>query len=272
MKQSLTHSKTPMLAGVVREKTERAAIAEIYNCLYDGADMIDLHMSCMEDTSVETLKRIISASKLPVLALNYNKTYDWQDAGIEEEERVASFWRAVEAGADGVDIQGYTFHRPSKDGFYGEDKYSFTANKPFEVVTDPEIISQQCDFIDRVHYAGAQVLLSCHPHVEMNTQQLVDLALFLEQRNPDIIKIVTVADTEDALLESFRAMMALKREVKTPVSYHAGGKMGNLSRIINPMLGGHIAFCTDRFTESSLMAQPDLRAVKAVLDNLGRII
>lgn len=35
--------------------------------------MIDLHMSCLENTDIDTLKAVIGASKLPVLALNYNK-------------------------------------------------------------------------------------------------------------------------------------------------------------------------------------------------------
>ena len=29
---------------------------------------------------------------------------------------------AVKAGAAGIDMQGYSFHLPSKSGFYGEDK------------------------------------------------------------------------------------------------------------------------------------------------------
>ncbi len=44
---------------------------------------------------------------------------------------------------------------------------------------------------------GAEVLLSCHPGIPMNAGQIVDLALFLEKRSPDIIKIVTIANTED---------------------------------------------------------------------------
>ena len=79
--------------------------------------MIDLHMSCLEDSSVEELQKIIESTKLPVLALNYNNTLLWKNAGLTEEERVASFLRAVEAGASGVDIQGYTYDLPSKSGF-----------------------------------------------------------------------------------------------------------------------------------------------------------
>ena len=56
--QKLSKMCTPALAGVVREKNIRGAIAEIKNCKYDGATMIDLHMSCLEDTSVESLKRL----------------------------------------------------------------------------------------------------------------------------------------------------------------------------------------------------------------------
>lgn len=95
----LSALEAPVLAGVVREKTTKAAIAEIKNCWYDGAGMIDLHMSCLESSDTETLKEIMLASKLPVLALHYNRTYDWQDAGCTEEERADAFMRAVDAGA-----------------------------------------------------------------------------------------------------------------------------------------------------------------------------
>lgn len=159
----------PALAGVIREKTAKAAIAEIKNCMYNGADMIDLHMSCLEKSDTDILRDIISSSKLPVLALNYNSRYDWSAAGFSEEERTECFLRAVDAGAAGIDMQGYTFHAPSKDGFCGENKYSFTKGNPKEVVTDKTIISKQMDFIEQVHSKGAEVLLSCHPGIPMTS-------------------------------------------------------------------------------------------------------
>ena len=270
--KKLSMIDAPALAGVVREENIKAAIAEIKNCIYNGADMIDLHMSCLPDTSLETLKPIIASSKLPVLALNYNSKYDWSDAGFTEEERANTFVRAVEAGAAGVDIQGYTFHLPSKNAFCGEDKYSFTKGNPKEIVTDTVIIDKQCEFIERVHGMGAEALLSCHPAIAMNCQQVVELALFLEKRKPDIIKIVTIANTEEEMLESLKTMLALKREVKTPVSYHAGGAAGALSRILNPVLGGQIAFCVDRFKAGSTMEQLDLKTAKNIVGELKKIL
>jgi hypothetical protein len=269
--QKLSKLHTPALAGVVREKSVLGAIAEIKNCMYDGATMIDLHMSCLENTDVENLKSIIGSSKLPVLALNYNSTYEWTDAGYTEDLRVESFLRAVEAGAAGIDMQGYTFHLPSKKEFCGEDKYSFTKGNPKEIVTDETVISMQCELIEKVHSMGAEVLLSCHPGIVMNCEQVVELALFLEKRNPDMIKIVTTAANEDELAESIRAMILLKKEVKTPVAYHASGKAGMLSRIVNPILGGQIAFCVDRYTEASVMEQIDLRTAATVVEHVRKI-
>jgi len=272
MKTALSRLPAPVLAGVVKARNAAAALAEIKNCMYDGARMIDLHISCLENSDTDTLRRIVDGSKLPILALNYNQGFDCQNAGFSEEDRVKSLLRAVEAGAAGIDMQGYTFDLASKDTFCGEDIYSFTKGKPKEVVTDPKVIEKQCALIEQVHSAGAEVLLSCHPGIPMTSEQVVELALFLEKRNPDIIKIVTAATNEEELLESLKAMLALKKEVKTPVSYHANGKAGALSRIINPVMGGHIAFCVDRFNEASTMEQLDLKTAKAAVDCLSKIL
>jgi len=271
MKKKLSSIAYPALAGVVREQTKAAVIAEIRNCMYDGADMIDLHMSCIENFDLDTMKAIVNSTKLPILALNYNRTADWKNTHFTEEERAQSFLTAVAAGVAGVDMQGYTFHEPSRDAFHGEDIYSFTKGGPKEVVTDKSIIDKQCEFIETVHGSGAEVLLSCHPGIPMNCTQVVDLALFLEKRNPDIIKIVTRADNEDDLAESIKTMLTLKKEVKTPVSYHANGRAGMLSRIINPVLGGQIVFCVDKYSQTSTMEQLDLKTARSVVDNVRKI-
>lgn len=266
--KKLSTIHAPAIAGVIRERTTKAAIGQIKNCRIDGADMIDLHLSCLEDPSTEELKKIINSTTLPILALNYNQTAGWQPRGLSEEERIQSFLDAVDAGAAGIDMQGYTFHTPSAKGFCGEDKFSFTKGSPKEIVTDSAIIDKQCALIEEVHRRGAEVLLSCHPGIPMNCEQVVDLALFLEQRNPDIIKIVTRANTQEDLEESIRTMLALKKAVKTPISYHANGKAGTLSRIINPVLGSQIAFCVDRYSETATMEQIDLKTARSIVDSI----
>ena len=135
----------------------------------------------------------------------------------------------------------------SKNGFHGEDKYSFTHGNPKEIVTDESVIEKQCAFIEEIHARGAQVLLSCHPGFFLN------------------------AETEEQLIASFKSMLFLKKHVKTKVSYHAAGIYGRLSRLINPVLGGHIAFCVDRFGENSTMEQLDLKTAATAIEILKKM-
>ena len=270
--QKLSQIKAPAFAGVVREKTIEDAVVQIKNYERDGANMIDLHLSCFENCSDDDIKAVISNTSLPVLALNYNFTTDWKDVGLSEEERTETFVKAIKMGAMGVDMQGYTFHKPSKDGFCGEDKYSFTKGNPKEIVTDEKIIAKQCEFIEKIHSLGGEVLLSCHPNIAMNCEQIVELALFLQKRNPDIIKIVTTADTQEEMLESIKTMIVLKKELKIPVSYHASGSFGGLTRIINPSLGGQIVFCVDGASENATPGQLDLKTAKKAIENLIKLI
>lgn len=68
-----------------------------------------------------------------------------------------------------------------------------------------------------------------------------------------------------------RTMPVLKRALKTPVSYHANGKAGVPSRILNPLQGGQIVFCIDRYDEASTMEQLDLRTVRGVVDGTRKL-
>ena len=67
-------------------------------------------------------------------------------------------------------------------------------------------------------------------------------------------------------------MTLLKKELKTPVSYHANGKEGIITRIINPVLGGQIAFCVDRYTEASVMEQINLKCANTIVENIKKIL
>ncbi|MBR5739498.1 MAG: type I 3-dehydroquinate dehydratase [Lachnospiraceae bacterium] len=271
MNRSIASLAPPVLAGIVREKTPGAAKAAIRNCFIDGAGMIDLHLSCFENADEEALKTVFRSSPLPVMALHYNAAKDGHQLGVSEEERTECLLRAARAGASAVDMQGYTFDLPSKTGFFGDDSLSFTKGRPNEVVMDPKVIDRQLEFMEKVRQAGAEVLISCHTGIPMDRHQVVDLALFLEKRRPDVLKIVTTADTEEELLECFHTMRLLKKEVETPVAFHASEKAGRLSRIINPFLGGHLVFCVDRYEEGSVLAQPDLKTAKSVLEGLRLI-
>lgn len=275
--KSFAHQPSPVLVGVVRRESASEAIADIRNCETHGANVIDLHLSHLDARyqTVEALSKVIAHAKTPVMVLHYNMRCDGSPVRCTEEERVALLLRGLEAGAACVDMQGYTFDLPSKDAFREEFSslgYSFTKRRPREVVVDSAVIDRQCEFIDRVHGMGREVLLSCHPGIFMPAEEIVELALFLEKRGPDVIKIVTRANSREELLESFRTMVLLKKEVKTQVHYHAAGKEGQLSRFVNPLLGAYMVFCNDGYHPGSDWEQPDLQTARAVIDGILRTL
>ena len=277
MRKSFAKNESPLLIGVVREKTIRGALAMIRNCEYHGATALDLHLSCLDEDArtVESLSRIVEATRLPILGLNYCQTYDMQPAPMDEETRLGLLWRFIEAGGAAVDMQGYSFDAPSKQAFRTEFSHlphSFVSCQPKEVVMDEAIIEKQMAFIDRVHAAGGEVLLSTHTGVPMTCEQVVDMAKFLEKRGPDVLKIVTPCPDEEHLGVIIQSMIALKKAVSIPVHLHGNGKAGMLSRLINPLLGGYLIFCCDGYTESSNYEQLDLQTARRALDDLRKMM
>ena len=152
-----------------------------------------------------------------------------------------------------------------------KDLDEFIKNKPREVVVDPKIIEKQCDLIEQIHFKGAEVLLSNHLLIPMKTDELVELCLFLEQRKPDMIKIVASSETDEDMLECFKSMLTIKKEIETPVTLFCNGATGPLTRIINPMLGGCLVFTSDGFNARSNFTQLDLQTIKRVLDGVEKL-
>lgn len=274
MRNSFAHQPSPLKIGVIREENIRSAIAAIRNAEYHGAGGIDLHLSCLKDENrnAAALRKILSAASRPVLALNYNQKYDYTGFETDEETRVSLLLEAVKAGAAAADFQGYTYDLKSKGGYYGDKKYAFAQNNPKEIVTDSKIIQKQMALFEKVHAMGAEVLLSTHPGIPMKCDEIVELALFLEERRPDIIKIVTACENEEQLIESFKTITVLKKEVRTQISFHCSGAAGRLSRIINPLLGSYLIFCSDGYSQSSNFEQPDLQTVGTALDAIRKLL
>ncbi len=261
MNKRFSASTTPLLAGVVKERTPEAAIEKIRYFEENGATAIDLHLSCLDDEykTVAQIKRIVDCTNLPMLGLNYSRRYDWTEIEETEEERAELLMKSVEAGISAVDLLGYSFDPQSRAKFVGEDVYSFTKNNPLEIVTDKAVIEKQKEFINRVHGMGKEVLLSTHPDIPMNGDQVIDLVLFLAERNPDIIKIVTRCNTEEELIEAYDTMRRLKKlNLRQKISFHCCGEMGRTTRLINPILGSYMCFCTKADDGNRIKEQLDI--------------
>lgn len=271
MRASFAGAPSPVAASVVRERTVRDAMGAIKNSQYAGAGAIDLHLSCLDEEykNVESIRDIMSVTDLPIMVLNYNHDYEYRNYEDTEEHRMALLEMGAAAGASCVDMQGYSYNLAVKTGFqseYATPDMLFAAKKPHEIALDPETVAKQLAFIDKMHAQGTEVLISCHTGVNLNCEETVSLAKELEKRHPDVIKIVIPCTTDEELAENFKTMITLKKEITScKIHFHCAGKKGKITRIVNPLLGAHLAFCIERFNASTNYEQLDLRSFAAMI-------
>ena len=269
MKKSFVNQKQPFIVGVLRGLSATANIATIKNCEYEGADAFDLHLNWMpeKDRSEESLKRIMNSTKRPVLVLYYQEKTPFNDPAPGWEERFDVQMRAIDCGAAGVDIQAHYFDPDPRSSLIGSGR-SFAEANANEISLRPEIIDRQMDLIERVHAKGAEVLLSSHVGVPLTVEQAVDLALEMEKRKPDIVKIVSTCDSELQLAEVLKTIITLRHELKTPFVYLGTGEKGKMSRIMGAALGNCLVFAVSRYDETHAFIQPPVHTAKTVLEAL----
>lgn len=273
MRASFAHAPSPVAASVVREKTVKDAISAIRNSEYAGAKAIDLHISCLDDEykNVESIKEICDCTPLPILALSYSHNFDYTSYTESEEDRIGLLEMAAQAGVSAVDMQTHSYN-PAVKKFFQSDLATkdmiFAPKNPLEIAIDEETVKKQMAFIDKMHKMGVEVLLSCHTQVNLNCEEVIALAKVMEKRGPDVIKIVVPCTNDDELAENFKTIINLKKAVNTTVHFHCSGSMGKVTRIVNPMLGAHLAFCIERFGPNANPEQLDLRTYTAAIEHL----
>ncbi|MBN2583614.1 MAG: type I 3-dehydroquinate dehydratase [Planctomycetes bacterium] len=250
MKFSFRNKSYPVITGIMAGQTPQELIAESKNAEFDGAQGIAIDLADLkpEFRNGESLKSIIDAANLPFMFFYYRDD-KWKDSS--DDERQELLLAAADVGASMIDVMG-DLYDPS----------------PMEITRNSAAIDKQKRLIDRIHAKGAEVVISSHMACPRTTEQVVEHMLALESRGPEVVKIVTTADTEDELAEALRTTIALKRELKTPFIHLCNGKFSRPHRFFGPVLGVSIVFAIHRFEPRYGMTQPTIRAMKAVLDNL----
>jgi 3-dehydroquinate dehydratase len=157
---------------------------------------------------------------------------------------------AVRAGASMIDMMGDMFDR-----------------SPRELSQDSRAIGRQQQVIEKVHALGGEVLMSSHVWEYMTVEETLSHAKTLEARGADFVKIAMAVYDEAQMMESLRATVLVKNELKVPFLHICMGQWGKLLRAVAPMFGSCFALCVQSYTESGHKEKPLLRAEKAVLEN-----
>ena len=250
-KKLFTSLPRPIVTCIMREPNAASAIATIRNGEFDGAHAFALHLEDWkrEEMTEANFRRVIDATHRPVMFLRYRDVQPTPQS-MSDEERVDVLTLAVECGAAAVDFTADTFD-PS----------------PLEFTAKPEAVDRQRRAIDRVRQLGGEVVMSSHIYEARTCEQVLEHMKAVEKRGPDFAKIVTIANTEEEYLEAVKTTLALRKEMKVPFIHLCGGKFALPHRYLSPMLGNHLTFCVQRYTERFVTPQPPLKNMLNILNS-----
>lgn len=248
MKVNFTDLPRPLLVGSLRHANVAGAIADIKASESDGARAFILHIQLLDEEHrrPESLRKVFASTRYPVMAINYRR-----EGGPSDEQRMDMLLDAVRAGASCIDLPANTFDADSRRSL--EDcPLPFAAVNPDEISMRPDCVMKQRRHIEQAHALGAQVLMSAHAlNTQLNCEQALSLALEMESRGPDMIKIVTSCSSVDHALEMLLTMVSLRRKLKVPFVYICTGPHGELVRPMAPLLGAMLVFGHHDYTERS---------------------
>ena len=273
MSSFVNHQKKPFIVGVLRGESAADDIATILNSETEGADAFDVHLHWLPESerTDEKLNRIFKSSSRPMLALYYREQTPYNTPAASEERRIEGLLRALDCGAVGVDIQADFFDPRSKASLAGSE-LAFAKKAPAEVTLDPDAVEKQKELIGSIHKMGKEVLLSAHVQVQLSIEEGVSLALEMEKRGPDIVKIVSACGEEDYdhAIEMLATINELKKRLHTPFVYLGTGTAARLTRIVGAMLGNCLVFANHRYEANSTPSQPLIRSVETILREASR--
>ncbi len=247
MKPSFLGHEKILLTAMIQAATLERAIELMQLSHADGCDAFGVqpcHMT-LADRTPENYRRIYAAAEgKPIYITNYRTG---SNKGQTDEELAEEMLRMVDAGATLCDVMG--------------DYYCPT---PGELTDDPAAIEKQKKLVERIHAAGAEVLMSSHVLKYTPAERVVEIALAQQARGADIAKIVTFANSEAEEMENLRITTLLKQELKIPFLFLSGGEC-HRHRRLGGILGNCMVLCVQQYDELATPAQPLLTKMQGIL-------
>ncbi len=251
MKKSFLGHEKPLLTVMLQCETPEVAIKRIRNANMLGADAYGPQIESLlpEYQNEEVYKRLFGEMQnRPSYVTNYRGA---NNTGKTDDELAEGMLTLAKCGATLVDVMGDLFSR-----------------HPEELTDNEEAIRKQMALIDEIHAIGGEVLMSSHILKYTSAERVLEVALEQKRRGADIIKIVTDASTMEEQIENLRICDLLKRELKAPFLFLAGGESKILRRT-GIHLGCCMALCVYEHDHLSTPHQPLLSNMLSIRDTLG---
>ncbi|MHA1582616.1 MAG: type I 3-dehydroquinate dehydratase [Candidatus Baldrarchaeia archaeon] len=260
IKKKITQIERPFICATLfyRDKLSTMRVMKVSEL--KGAKAFELNLLPLGNIDKEDLKDIFAFTEKPVFTTLRRSGPVAPEGTIikfhgTEEERMKRQLEALELGSNGFDMELDTFD-PSPT--------------PTQITYNEDAIKKQEEIIDKAHELGGEVMISCHKFdTVLKAEEAVKIGKIIEERGADMAKIVCMNRSYDDTIETLRGIVMLKRELKIPFVYFGMGEYSKLTRVMGPMLGSMLVYCTlEKIPSSFLWHQPLIENMNAVFSNV----
>ena len=250
MSDSFLQKKRPTITAMLKSSTTEELLGEIETMLGQGTDAFGFQIEQMkpEERKAANYKKIFSAMQgKPAYVTNYIRG---NSVPHTDEQLTEVLYVAVECGAKLIDVRCDLFDRQP-------DEYTF----------NEAAIARQKEVIANLHSMGSEVLMSTHIFHYITGEEVLKIALSQQERGVDIVKIVTMANSEKELFENLKTTVTLKEKLSVPSLFLCNGTYCKKLRILGPVLGSDMFLAVENSRTSD--NQPTLKCAKEILALAG---
>lgn len=210
-----------------------------------GAEAFGMQIEALrpEFKTEKVLRDLFSYKSVPTYVTNYRYG---TNSGKSDEALADELVALAEYGAELVDVPG-DLYNPTKG----------------ELSADKESINLQMKLIERIHSAGAEVLISSHISKFTPAERVLEVAAAHKSRGADISKIVTGAANMAEQIENLRIVNLLKERLGIPFLFLSVGECSILRRV-GGEIGCSMYLCVAEHDKFATPAQPLLADILAV--------
>ena len=251
MKKSFLNREKPALTCMVQADNPDRIKYLVDKSLPEGAEAFGMQICVMkpEYRKPEIYRELFDRPDgLPTYVTNYRHK---QNEGKSDDTLADELCELAECGATLCDVMG---------DYYDKCEGELTMNE--------EAVKKQMKLIERLHKAGAEVLMSSHICKFTPAERVMEVALEHKRRGADICKIVTAAATMEEQIENLRILNMLKENLGIPFLYLSGGEYSFIARRLGGAMGNCMSLCVYEQDEFSTKAQPLLSHMKKIRDDL----
>jgi hypothetical protein len=271
-KRKFTEIPQPFICTILSDSNPTDSIRSIRLSDYDGTDAYEMNLMMLrkEFLNEKDLRYVFQSTVKPIIVCHYRWDYE-APLDMGEEERFELLLNAVRWGASGIDLEADAYDPSSGPPEWSEEARAYSldrSSKPRDWTTDPAAIQRQREIIEEVHRLGGEVLLCAHTRVHLSVEEAVSMAKEMEARGADIAKVVSVNTNYEDLLDSMRATLEIKNALGIPFIMMSHGEHSKIGRVVCPILGSMLAFCTQPLSPGGYPLQPPISAMKAAWENI----